>query len=54
LRVSHYLDRATFPVPSTSQRSVRISRTTRPHLLRLKAYGTYHTGAAFGPKRRTR
>jgi len=35
-------------------RSMRISRTARPHLLRLKAYGTYHAGAAFGPSRRTR
>ncbi len=35
-------------------RSMRISRTARPHLLRLKAYGTNHAGAAFGPSRRTR
>jgi hypothetical protein len=35
--------------PLRVARSVRISRTARPHLLRLKAYGTYHAGAAFNP-----
>jgi hypothetical protein len=30
---------------------VWISRTARPHLLRLKAYGTYHAGATFSPSR---
>ena len=49
-----YPDRATFPAPSTSQRSMRISRTARPHLLHFRAYGTYHTGATFGPSCRTR
>src|SRR5215472_1581372 len=43
-----------FPAPSTSQRSMRISRTARPHLLHVEAYGTYHAGATFGPSRRTR
>jgi hypothetical protein len=35
-------------------RSMRIARTARPHLLRPKAYGTYHTETTFGPSRRTR
>ena len=34
-------------------RSVRISRTARPHLLRPKAYVTYHAGTAFDPPYRT-
>src|SRR2546421_9603420 len=29
-------------------------RTARPHLLHFRAYGTYHTGATFGPSCRTR
>jgi hypothetical protein len=33
---------------------VRISRTTRPHLLHANAYGTYPAGSTFGPSRRTR
>jgi hypothetical protein len=53
LRVSQYLDHATFPVPSTSQRNVRISRIARPHLLHAKAYETYPAGTTFGPSRRT-
>ena len=32
----------------------RISRTARPHLLPVEAYGTYHAGATFGTSRRTR
>jgi hypothetical protein len=47
LRVSHYLDHATFPGPSTSNDSMRISRTTLPHLLHAKAYGTYPAGSTF-------
>src|SRR5437763_16511715 len=35
-------------------RSMRISRTARPHLLHVRAYGTYHTGATFGRSCRTR
>jgi hypothetical protein len=34
-------------------RSVRISRTARPHLLHANAYGTYPAGATFGLSRRT-
>src|SRR5215471_3755315 len=51
---SRHPDHTTFPAPSTSQRSMRISRTARPHLLHVEAYGTYHAGATFDPSRRTR
>ena len=34
--------------PRHVARSVRISRTTRTHLLRAKAYETYPAGATFG------
>jgi len=40
---------ATFPVPLHVARSVRISRTARPHLLHANAYGTYPAGADFRP-----
>jgi hypothetical protein len=33
--------------PLLVARSVRISRTTRPHLLLVKAYWTYRTGLTF-------
>ncbi len=37
--------------PRHFARSMRISRTTRSCTLRVKGYGTYHTGAAFGTGR---
>src|SRR5712672_2099764 len=48
-RAGRPLDRATFSSPLHVARSMRISRTARPHLLHATAYGTYPAGATFGP-----
>src|SRR5271157_1180284 len=40
--------------PLHVERSLRIARTTLPHLLHAKAYGTYPAGATFSMSRRTR
>jgi hypothetical protein len=47
-------DRVHVSSPLHVARSMRISRTARPHLLHAEAYGTYHAGATFRPSRRTR
>ena len=48
LRVSHHLDRATFPVPATSNAACGFPRTALSCLFRSKAYGTYHAKTTFG------
>jgi hypothetical protein len=46
MRVSQHLDRATSPVPSTSNAACGLP-ALRSHLLHAETYGTYPAGATF-------
>ena len=48
LRVSQYLDHATFPVPAASNALCGFPACTLTCLIHLKSYGTYPAGATFG------